>query len=232
MEKELVLATLPPPLDPPQSRAQVWISRLRRWLVAGLIVLAPSFVTLWALLWLFNHVDRPFRGVLAAATGYDVPGAGVVMVVLLLLLTGAVASNIVIRSGLRWLEKSLEHIPLVRTLYSGVKQLTAPLADEHGTSFQKVVVIQYPSDHCYALGFLINPNAGRAPSGELLAAVLLPTNHLHLGNVVLCPHSRIHHADMSAEEALRFLVSMGAAQTHPIHLAPPLANPPPEPERA
>jgi uncharacterized membrane protein len=111
----------------------------------------------------------------------------------------------------------------VRTLYSGVKQLVAPLADEHGASFQRVVIVPFPSSDAYAIGFLIKPRAGVTPEGEPLHAVLVPTNHLHLGNVVLYPASRVQDVDLSAEEALRFLVSMGAGLAHPLTMGAPAA---------
>src|SRR6185436_8606026 len=105
----------------------------------------------------------------------------------------------------RWFESLLDRIPLVRTLYSGVKQLISPLADERAESFQKVVVIRYPDKDIYSLGFLIRPHAGVSPSGEPLSAILIPTNHLHLGSIVLVAASRIHDVDLTAEQGLRFL---------------------------
>ncbi len=203
-----------------------WSKRVRRWFIAGLILLSPAFITFVAMLWIFNHIDAPMRNLIAWATaelglgpldaagapmGYHIPGVGVVMTFLLILMVGAIVSTFALQGMIRWFEGTLDRIPLVRTLYSGVKQLMAPLADEHGSTFSKVVIVEYPDSNNYSLGFLIKRDAALSPKGEMLSAVLVPTNHLHLGNVVLCPNTRIHAVDLSAEEGLKFLVSMGAA---------------------
>lgn len=206
-----------------------WTKRLRRWLLAGIILLAPAYVTYGALKWIFEHVDRPLRLLVARWLGYNVPGVGFLSVLLILVVTGAVASTFVMRSFLKWLEATLDRIPLVRTLYSGVKQLVSPLGEDQSTSFQRVVMIPFPHEHMFSLGFLIKQNAATSPTGEPLSAVLVPTNHLHLGNVVLCPNTLIHDVDMNAESALRFLVSMGAALDRPLKLSPPRAEPAKQP---
>ena len=159
--------------------------RLQRWFITGLILIAPAFVTFVALRWIFNHIDRPLRLALAQLTGYDIPGAGLISTLLLLLAAGAVGSSFAMRGLVRGAESLFDRIPLVRTIYSGVKQLVAPLGDEHGSSFQKVVLVRYPDAETWSLGFLIRRDAGVSPTGEMLSAVLVPTNHLHLGNVVL-----------------------------------------------
>lgn len=182
--------------------------------------MAPTFITAAVILWIFNHLDHPLRSTLAKMTGYDIPGAGLVMTILIILLTGAIASTFALRGAIQLFEKTLDRIPLVRTLYSGVKQLVAPLGDEHAT-FQKVVMVDFPDADTYSLGFLIKPDAGLSPKGELLSAVLVPTNHLHLGNVILVASSRIYAVDLNAEEGLKFLVSMGAALDRQLVLTKP-----------
>lgn len=191
--------------------------RVRRWFIAGLIFLAPAAITVSAVLWLLDHLDRPAREAIHDATGYNIPGTGVVLTIALILIAGAIASNIATRGLLSWFEAALDRIPLVRTLYSGVKQLIAPFGEEGGSStFSSVVVVEYPSAGLYSLGFLIKSNAARTEEGETLAAVLVPTNHLHLGNVVLARESQLHKVDLTAEEGLKFLVSMGSALEKPL----------------
>lgn len=193
--------------------------RVRRWFIAGLIFLAPAYITFLAVAYLLEHLDRPARELVAGWTGYNIPGLGVVLTVGLILVAGAIASNIALRGILRWVETALDRIPLVRTLYSGVKQLIAPFGEEEGKrTFSSVVMVEYPSAGLYSLGFLIKPNAARTEDGSQLSAVLVPTNHLHLGNVVLVKAAQMHKVELSAEDGLKFLVSMGAALEKPLAL--------------
>lgn len=225
-----------------------WGKRVRRWFIAGLILLAPAFITFVALLWIFDHIDAPVRNLIAWGTaemglgpvdgsgkhlGYHIPGVGVVVTFLLILGVGAIVSTFAVQGTIRWFESTLDRIPLVRTLYSGVKQLMAPLADEHGSTFSQVVMVEFPDANNYSLGFLIKRDAALSPKGEMLSAVLVPTNHLHLGNVILTPAYRIYAVDLSAEEGLKFLVSMGAALDRKLELgvgppAPPATLPDPK----
>lgn len=195
--------------------------RVRRWFIAGLIFLAPAYITFLAVAWLLEHLDRPAREMVASWTGYSIPGTGVVLTVAFILIAGAIASNIALRGLLSWFEAALDRIPLVRTLYSGVKQLIAPFGEEDGAStFSSVVIVEYPSPGLFSLGFLIKANAAQAEGGSTLSAVLVPTNHLHLGNVVLVRSEQLHKVELTAEEGLKFLVSMGAALEKPLQLSP------------
>lgn len=197
-----------------------WPRKLRRWFLAGLIFLAPLFVTWLAVSWLFRKLDSPIRSLVHGSV-LDIPGVGVICTLLIILLCGAVASNFLVKNVVGWLEAALDNIPGVRSLYGGVKKLVAPLSEEHSGTFQKVVMVRFPDEHTYSLGFLIKPNVGLSPTGELLSAVLVPTNHLHLGHVILTPTSELHSVNLSAEEGLEFLVSMGAALDRKLSFGPP-----------
>lgn len=181
--------------------------------------MAPTAVTLYALVWLFDHLDTPVRRLIGWALGehlsadvgpFVVPGTGLAITVVVILLAGAITSNLVGRTLVGWFERLLDRVPLVRTLYSAVKQLIAPFGDEKNP-FQTVVMVDFPGSEVYSLGFLIKPNAAVSKSGEPLSVVFVPTNHVYMGHVGLYPPSRIHHVDMTAEEALKYLVSMGNA---------------------
>lgn len=203
--------------------------KLRRWYIAGLIVFVPVFVTVAAIKWVYETLDAALRpGVDAAATALTgaplhIPGIGFVVVILLIPVLGGLASNLVGRTVLGWFDKTLDRIPLVRTLYGAIKQLIAPFGAE-SNPFQQVVMVEMPGPDVYTLGFLIKPNAATSASGEPLSVVLCPTNHVYFGHVGLYPARRIHHVDMNADEALRFLVSMGNALDSKVALGPPPAT--------
>ena len=194
-------------------------TKVQRWFVAGLFLLAPTYVTVVVILWLFNHIDAPLRSLVAGIfPSAAIPGIGVLGTFLLILAVGAVASTFIAKALFGAFERMLLSIPMVRTLYSGVKQLLSPFSPEESAQLQRVVIVEWPGDGLYMLGFLVKSGACAGPQGELMSACLLPSNHLHLGNVVLIPDRRIFPVDMSIEEGLKFLVSMGAALDRPFRL--------------
>jgi uncharacterized membrane protein len=131
---------------------------------------------------------------------------------------GAFASSFISKSLFGALERLMLSVPVIRTIYSGIKQLLSPFSPEESAQLQRVVVVEWPGDGLYSLGFLVKTNACVAPAGGMMSACLLPSNHLHLGNVVMIPHERIFPVDMTVEEGLKFLVSMGAALDRPFRL--------------
>ena len=204
------------------------LPKLQRWFLAGLFLLAPTYVTVVVILWLFNHIDAPLRSLVAGIfPAAAIPGIGVLATFLLIVAAGAVATTFIAKALFGGFERMLLSIPMVRTLYSGVKQLLSPFSPEESAQLQRVVIVEWPSDGLYMLGFLVKPDACLGPDGAMMSAVLLPSNHLHLGNVVLIPERLIFPVDMSIEEGLKFLVSMGAALDRPLRLDPkrvPLAQ--------
>jgi uncharacterized membrane protein len=195
------------------------LNKIQRWFLAGLFLLAPTYITVVVILWIFNHIDAPLRSLVAGIfPPAAIPGIGVLGTFLLILAAGAVASTFIARALFGAFERMLLSIPMVRTLYSGVKQLLSPFSPEESAQLQRVVIVEWPGDGLYMLGFLVKAGACVGPQGELMSACLLPSNHLHLGNVVLIPDRRIFPVDMSIEEGLKFLVSMGAALDRPFRL--------------
>ena len=199
--------------------------KLQRWFITGIFLIAPLYITVIVILWLFNHLDAPLRNFLAAIfPRAAIPGIGVLATFLVIMLAGAVASNFIAKALFQAIERALLGIPIIRTLYSGIKQLLSPFSPEESAQFQRVVAVEWPSPSLYSLGFVVKPEACIAPDGTRMSAVLLPSNHLHLGHVALIPDALIHPLDMTIEDGLKFLVSMGAALDRPIRLDQPRAD--------
>ena len=195
------------------------LNKLQRWFVAGLFLIAPIYITVVAILWLFGHLDAPLRSLVAGIfPPAAIPGIGVLATLLLIMLAGAFASTFIAQWFFGLLERLLLGIPVIRTVYSGIKQLLSPFSPQESAQLQRVVVVEWPGEGLYSLGFLVKPSACVGPEGDMMSACLLPSNHLHLGNVVLIPDRRIFPVDMTVEEGLKFLVSMGAALDRPFRL--------------
>jgi uncharacterized membrane protein len=198
---------------------------LRKYLFAGLLVWLPLAVTVGVLMWAIGLMDGLFHGILGAAQRVlpggtenfigllvSVPGLGVVLLVLLLLLTGMFVTNIV---GAWWLaqwNKLLSHIPIVKSIYVSVKQVSDTLFSTNGNAFREAVLVQYPRAGSWTIAFV----TGR-PSGEVAAA--LPGEHVSLyvpttpnptsGFFLMMPRESCVPLSMSVDAALKYIISMG-----------------------
>ncbi len=206
------------------------MQHLRRTFVAGFFVIVPLVVSVVAIVWLFRWADGLTDGLtswLAVRTGLElehVPGLGIVVTTGIVLAVGLLATNVLGRRLLQRTEWLLLHVPLFKTIYAPVKQLISAFSPDSETGFKRMVFIEDPV-RGYMLGFLTKEftvDRGRGP--ETLLAVYVPTNHLYLGDVVLCPPERAVFPDMTVEEGIRVFLTGGMAL--PDHVGPAPDGPP------
>jgi len=187
------------------------MSWLRRSFLAGLVVTVPLFITVVALVWLFRFIDGVATPLSTNLIGREVPGLGVLITTAVILLAGALATNVLGRRILRRGEQWLLNVPLFKTVYAPVKQLVAAFSPDSETGFKKVVIVDDPR-RGLVLGFLTREftlDRGKGP--EALVAVYVPTNHLYLGDVVVCPRSQVSFPDLSVEDGVRIFLTGGMA---------------------
>jgi uncharacterized membrane protein len=181
---------------------------LRRTLVTGFFVTVPLAVSLIALVWTFRMIDGLTHGLSVRLFGAHIPGLGIVAGVVVLLAVGAVARNIMGRRLLAKGEELLMHVPFFSTVYGPVKQLLAAFSPDNEYGFKHVVLVQDPA-RGMVLGFLTKEfdlNGG----GEM-AAVYVPTNHLYLGDVVICRKDQLSFPDLTVEQGIRIFLTGGMA---------------------
>lgn len=191
---------------------------LKRYLIAGLLIWIPLAVTLWVLEFLISTMDRtllllPPAWRPEALFGFQIPGLGVIFSVLIVLATGALAANIIGQRMVRWWEGLLNRIPIVRSIYSGVKQVSDTLFSQKGNSFRKVVLIEFPQRGQWTLGFVVG-DPGSLVTGELgkqrLATVYVPTApNPTSGYVLVVDPQELRELDISVDDAFKFHVSLG-----------------------
>jgi uncharacterized membrane protein len=184
---------------------------LRRSFLAGLVVTVPLFITVVTLVWLFRFIDGVATPLSTNLIGREVPGLGVLITTAVILLAGALATNVIGRRILRRGEKWLLNVPLFKTVYAPVKQLVAAFSPDSETGFKKVVIVD-DSRRGRVLGFLTREftlDRGKGP--EALVAVYVPTNHLYLGDVVVYPRSQASFPDLSVEDGVRIFLTGGMA---------------------
>ena len=186
---------------------------LRRSFIAGFFVTVPLFITVAAILWLFRLIDGWVGPLYVKLLGPErnPPGLGIATTVVALLLVGAIATNVVGKRLLQQGEKVLLHVPLFRSVYAPVKQLVVAFSPDNEYGFKRVVLIE-DSARGLLLGFLTKEfTIDRGQGPEALVAVYVPTNHLYLGDIVICPRDRASYPDITVEQGIRIFLTGGMA---------------------
>jgi uncharacterized membrane protein len=184
---------------------------LRRSFITGFFVTVPLFISVAAIIWVFNVVDSATTPLYDRLLGRRLPGLGMVSTVIALVLVGAFARNVIGRRILQRAEGWLLRVPVFKTIYAPVRQLIAAFNPDNEYGFKRVVMVE-DSRKGYALGFLTKEftvDRGRGP--ESLIAVFVPTNHLYLGDIVICERERATFPDISVEDGIRIFLTGGMA---------------------
>jgi uncharacterized membrane protein len=179
--------------------------------VTGLLVIVPIAVTVWTFWELFNFVDGLLAPVVADRLGRHVPGVGLLVAILLVLMMGVFATNVVGRRTLGWLDLLLYRIPIFRNVYSAVKQLLNAFSPDNQVAFKEFVLVPHGEKGCYQFGFLTGEVALQRGSGETepLVAVYVPTNHLYLGDIVLVRREDIIRTRLTIPQGIQIVLSGG-----------------------
>ena len=184
---------------------------LRRRFLTGFFVTVPLFISVAALVWIFNVVDGFTTPLYDRMLGQRVPGLGMLSTVIAIMLVGVVATNVIGRRVLQRAEEILLRVPVFRTIYAPVKQLVIAFSPDNESGFKRVVLIEHAS-RGYAIGFLTKEfNVDRGNGPEALIAVYVPTNHLYLGDIIICGRDRVMFPDISVEEGVRIFLTGGMA---------------------
>jgi len=182
---------------------------LRRRFITGFFVLVPLVVSVATLVWLFGIIDGFTAPVSVRVIGRRVPGLGLAITAVLVLVVGTVASNVFGKKALSRAEEILGRIPVFRAVYAPVRQLLAAFSPDNEYGFKQVVMVEVPG-RGLTFGFLTKEfvlERGRGP--ESFVAVYVPTNHLYLGDLGLYPKSEALFPEVSVEDAIRIVLTGG-----------------------
>ena len=193
------------------------MKRLRRYLVAGILVWAPLAVTFILLRFAVNLMDKslavvPDRYMPEQVLGVHIPGLGVILTFIVLLVTGMLAANYVGRFVVGGWESLLHRIPIVRTIYGGAKNFAEIVFSESNDSFKNVLMIEYPRKGLYSLAFQTASELGevQARTGEDVVCCFVPTTpNPTSGFVIMVPRKDVTVLDMEVDEALKMIISLG-----------------------
>jgi uncharacterized membrane protein len=187
------------------------IAWLRRSFITGFFVTVPLFISVAACIWLFGVVDGLTTPVYDRWIGRRLPGLGIMSTALAIVLVGAFARNVIGRRVLQRTEEWLLRVPVFRTIYAPVRQLIAAFSPDNESGFKRVVLVE-DARKGYTLGFLTREfTADRGNGPESMIAVFVPTNHLYLGDIVICERDRAAFPDISVEDGIRIFLTGGMA---------------------
>lgn len=193
------------------------MASFRKWLFAGLLVLVPLIITLGVLEWVVTTLDKTLQ-ILPQSWqpdqlfGLHIPGLGVIFAFVVVLTIGALASNIIGNKLVSWWHTLLHRIPVVRSIYSGVKQVSDTLFSEKGNAFHQALLVRWPHEGMWTIAFLTGSPAGdlaRRLDGEHVSVYVPTTPNPTGGYFVLLKKSDCIELEMSVDEALTYVISMG-----------------------
>ncbi|OOG41161.1 DUF502 domain-containing protein [Polaromonas sp. A23] len=193
------------------------MAAVRRWLLAGLLVLVPLIVTVWLLNWFIGTLDQTLQ-ILPGnwhpdkLLGFHIPGFGVVLALAIVLAMGAVATNFFGKKLVSWWDALLSRIPIVRSIYSSVKQVSDTLFSENGNAFRKALLVQWPREGVWTIAFQTGMPGGDVVNhlpGDYLSVYVPTTPNPTGGYFVMLPKADCIELKMSVDEALTYVISMG-----------------------
>jgi uncharacterized membrane protein len=196
---------------------------MKKYLITGLLIWVPLGITLWVLHLIVSSMDQvltllPPEIQPSALFGRQIPGLGLALTVIVVLVTGIAASNIIGQRLLRAWEAVLRRIPVVRSIYSGVKQVSDSLFRPGGQAFRKAVLVEWPQPGSWTIAFLTGQPGGDVANhlkGDFLTVYVPTTPNPTGGYFVMLRREDVLELDMSVDDALKYVISMGVATPRP-----------------
>ncbi|MFP7570583.1 DUF502 domain-containing protein [Marivita sp. S2033] len=220
------------PFDKKARRAGLF-ARLRASFLTGIVVIAPVSLTIWLIWSIMGWVDGvvlpliPDRFSLEHFVGINPRGLGVIIFLLFTTFVGWVAKGLIGRSLIRFAESLVERMPIVRTIYSGVKQIAETIFAQSERNFEKACLIQYPRKGIWAIGFISTHARGEVAHkaetmGQLMSIFVPTTPNPTSGFLLFFPREDVIELDMTIEDAAKLVISAGLVYPNPKDPSQPL----------
>ncbi|NLI77948.1 MAG: DUF502 domain-containing protein [Candidatus Riflebacteria bacterium] len=193
-------------------------NRARTYFLTGVILLVPAVVTIFIFFQLFLFADGLLGESVSRAIGFRLPGIGLIVTFLLFMAAGVIGQNVLGKRLWRWVEYSLETLPVVRSLYVGVKQVSDVLFQQRKSDFQRVVLVEYPRRELWVIGFVTNDHAiwstdSRIGDRQMVSVFIPTTPNPTSGFLILIDRTQVIDTGMSIEEAMKLVISGGLVQS-------------------
>ncbi len=196
---------------------------IKRYFITGLLIWVPLAITVWVLSLIVSAADRTLLLLPKSLhphtlLGFDIPGIGIVLTLLVIIVTGLLAANFIGQRLVNWWERLLNHIPLVNKIYGAVKQVSDTLFSSSGEAFRKALLVRYPHADSWTIAFLTGTPGGDAAnhlSGDYVSVYVPTTPNPTSGFFLMMRKDDVIELDMDVDEALKYIISMGVVA--PLH---------------
>lgn len=197
--------------------------RIRQSLVTGLLVVAPLAFTIWGLFFLVNLADNllkilPYSIRPEQVFGFPIPGLGLLLVLAILFFVGGLARLYVGRRVIEWYESFLKRVPIVSSVYAGLKQFLETIFSDNKAAFSQAVLIEYPRRGIYCLAFVTNENSPIQSEPDLVSVFLPTTPNPTSGFFLMIPRVDIQYLNITTEEAFTMIMSAGLVVNEPLSI--------------
>ncbi len=190
---------------------------MKKYLITGLLIWVPLVITVWVLSFLVGTLDQtllllPESWQPRSWLGFNIPGLGALMTLAVVFLTGVFAANIIGQRLVKYWEGLLARIPIVKSLYSSVKQVSDTLFSSSGLAFRKALLVQYPRQGSWTIAFLTGQPGGDVANylkGEYVSVYVPTTPNPTSGFFLMMPAADVVELDISVDAALKYIISMG-----------------------
>ncbi len=207
---------------------------MKRYFITGLLIWAPLGITIWVLSFILGMMDQsvmllPTEWHPRSMFGFNIPGLGALLTLLVVFLTGLLTANFIGQRLVRWWEALLRRIPVVRSVYQSVKQISDTIFSPSGQAFRQALLVQYPRQGSWTIGFLTGKPGGEIAGhlGDDMISLYVPTTpNPTSGFFLMVPKADVIELDMSVEDALKYLISMGVVAPGKLPLKKPRAAAP------
>ncbi len=196
---------------------------IKRYFITGLLIWVPLVITVWVLSVIVNTLDQSLHLLPVAVHprslfGFPIPGVGALLTLLMILLTGMLATNFIGQKLVIWSERLLARIPVVNSVYNSVKQVSDTLFSSSGNAFRKALLVQYPRQGSWTIAFQTGKPGGDVLNhldGEYVSVYVPTTPNPTSGFFLMMPKSDVIELDMTVDEALKYIISMGVVAPLP-----------------
>ncbi len=196
---------------------------MKKYFITGLLVLVPLFITVWVISGLVGMMDQsllllPETWRPKAQLGLDIPGMGAILTLLIIFVTGVIATNFFGKRLILVWEALLAKVPVVKSIYASVKQVSDTLFSDSGNAFRQAVLVQFPRPGAWTIAFVTGKPGGDVAnhlSGDYLSVYVPTTPNPTGGYFLMLPRADVVELDMSVDEALKYIISMGVVAPPP-----------------
>ena len=196
---------------------------MKKYFITGLLVLVPLFITVWVISGLVGMMDQslfllPETWRPKAQLGLDIPGMGAILTLLIIFVTGVIATNFFGKRLILVWEALLARVPVVKSIYASVKQVSDTLFSDSGNAFRQAVLVQFPRPGVWTIAFVTGKPGGDVAnhlSSDYLSVYVPTTPNPTGGYFLMLPRADVVELDMSVDEALKYIISMGVVAPPP-----------------